>query len=162
MPVGNRVEREMPGKTAATSNDPKPHAQKRVHGGPEAVATVLVIDDSVEQGELIRLTLERMNLRVFHATHGHQALDVLHAVHPDLVLLDVALPDMSGWDVLETMREQQRGSGGPVILVVTAYHDPANRLMGKLQGVRDYLLKPLTSGQVERAVDQALKLPPNE
>jgi CheY-like chemotaxis protein len=153
---------EMPGKPAATSNDPKPRVQKWADGKPVSASTVLVIEDTVEVGELIRLTLERMNLRVFHETHGHQALDVWHAVHPDLVLLDVALPDMTGWDVLETMREQQRGSSGPIVLVITAYHDLANRLMGKLQGVRAYLRKPLSSEEIEKAVAQALNLPPKE
>jgi DNA-binding response OmpR family regulator len=146
----------MPGKTTATSNDPKPCEQKRADVKPESASTVLVIEDTVELGELIRLTLERMNLKVFHETHGYKALDVFHAVHPDLVLLDVALPDMTGWNVLETMREQQRGSSGPIILIITAYRDPANRLMAKLQGVQDYLLKPLTSEELEKAVARAL------
>jgi CheY-like chemotaxis protein len=153
---------EIPGKRAATSDDPGLREQRQADVKPESASTVLVIEDSVEVGELIRLALERMDLTVFHVTHGHQALDVWHAVHPDLVLLDVALPDMTGWDVLETMREQLQGSSGPIVLVITAYHDPANRLMGKLQGVRAHLHKPLTSEGIARAVAQALNLPRKE
>ncbi len=118
--------------------------------------TVLIVEDTVELAEIIQVTLENLNLRVYHATHGNRALDLFHEVHPDLVLLDIALPDMTGWKVLETMREEQRGGTAPKILVITAYGDPANRLMGKLQGIHGYLIKPLIREEIEKAVRSAL------
>ena len=126
--------------------------------GARTVETVLVVEDTVELADGIRMSLERMNLRVFHATHGHIALDLLREIHPDLVMLDLALPDATGWKLLEVMREQQRGEKCPVILVITAYGDPANRLMGRLQGIHDYLIKPLTPAEIENAVAQVLNL----
>jgi DNA-binding response OmpR family regulator len=87
-----------------------------------------------------------------------KALEVYNSEHPDLVLLDIALPDTTGWKVLDTMREQQKGGNGPIIIVITAYGDPANRLMGKLQGIYDYLIKPFTPDEVEKVVITALDL----
>lgn len=112
----------------------------------------------MELAEILRAILERMHLNVFHETHGNKALAVFSAEDPDLVLLDIALPDTTGWKVLETIREQRQDSKSPAIIVITAYGDPANRLMGKLQGVHSYLIKPFVPDEVERAVLKALGL----
>jgi two-component system OmpR family response regulator len=124
--------------------------------------TVLIVEDTVELAEIVQVTLERLNLKVFHETHGNRAIAVYQAEKPDLVLLDLGLPDTSGWQVMETMREDQRGGNGPVVIVITAYGDPANRLMGKLQGVRGYLIKPLVPDEIEKVVSNALNLPPKQ
>jgi DNA-binding response OmpR family regulator len=121
--------------------------------------TVLIVEDTVELAEIVQVTLE---LKVFHETHGNRAIAVYQAEKPDLVLLDLGLPDTSGWQVMETMREDQRGGNGPVVIVITAYGDPANRLMGKLQGVRGYLIKPLVPDEIEKVVSNALNLPPKQ
>lgn len=121
--------------------------------------TVLIVEDTLELAEIMQVTLERINLRVFHASHGNKALELFETTQPDLVLLDIALPDTTGWKVLDTIREQQRGGIGPKIIVITAYGDPANRLMGKLQGIHSYLIKPLTSDEIENTVRAALELP---
>ncbi len=126
---------------------------------PEPTHTVLVVEDTVEMAEVIQITLERMNLKVFHETHGSQALKVFREKKLDMIILDIGLPDTSGWQVLEAIHEEQLGRKGPVILVMTAYGDPANRLMGKLQGIYGYLIKPLTPDQIEKEVAKALNLP---
>lgn len=119
---------------------------------------VLVVEDTVEMAEVIQVTLQRMNLQVFHETHGQRALEVFRQEELDLIILDIGLPDTSGWQVLETIREEQTGNK-PLVLIMTAYGDPANRLMGKLQGTYDYMIKPLTPSEIERSVAKALKLP---
>ena len=126
---------------------------------PEPTHTVLVVEDTVEMAEVIQITLERMNLKVFHETHGNTALNVFRDEKPDMIILDIGLPDTSGWQVLETIREEQPNINNPVILVMTAYGDPANRLMGKLQGIYGYLIKPLTPDRIEKEVARALNLP---
>ena len=65
----------------------------------EPTHTVLIVEDAVELAEIVQVTLEQLNLRVFHETHGQRALEVYDAEHPALVLLDIALPDMTGWVV---------------------------------------------------------------
>lgn len=163
---------ELPGPFAAASNGHKTGDLQVVDGaslagcvqkqpnGESAVLihSVLIVEDTLELAEVLQVTLESMNLRVLHATHGNIALELYNAEHPDLVLLDIALPDMTGWKILDTIREQQRGEKSPLIIVITAYGDPANRLMGKLQGIHSYLIKPFTPDEVEQAVAKALGL----
>jgi CheY-like chemotaxis protein len=150
---------EIPIKPATSPDSRQPSGEQSQEEQLNLSYTVLIVGDAAELAPRIRLTLERMKVRVFHETLGSKALEVFHAVHPDLVLLDIALPDMTGWTVLDTIREQQQGGSSPTILVVTAYGDPANRLMGRLHGVQAYLTKPLTADAVEQAVAEALHLP---
>jgi CheY-like chemotaxis protein len=120
--------------------------------------TILIVVDSAKVVDVLRATLDRMNLSVFHVVRGNEALELYDAHHPDLILLDVALPDMPGWKLLDIIRERQRGEKDPIIIMITAYGDPANRLMGKLQGVFDYLSASATPDQIEQVVRQALRL----
>lgn len=112
---------------------------------------VLIVEDTVELAEVIQATLERMGMTTYHETHAGRALDIFRNQHPDLLLLDIALPDMLGWKLLDElkaddMRDQVR------IIVISAYGDPANRLTGKLQEIDTYLVKPFSPDEVERAV----------
>jgi two-component system alkaline phosphatase synthesis response regulator PhoP len=124
----------------------------------EPTHKVLIVEDTVELAEIIQVTLERLNLLVFHETHGNRALEVYDAEHPDLVLLDIALPDMTGWHVLQTIQAKPYEGKSPVIVVITAYGDPANRLMGKLQDIQGYLIKPLQPDEIEKVVVEVLNL----
>jgi len=72
------------------------------------------------------------------------------------VLLDIGLPDMTGWKFLEAVKEKHKDEM-PIIIVITAYGDPANRLVAKFQGVYNYLIKPFTSDEVEQVVMSALR-----
>lgn len=126
---------------------------------PQPTHTVLILEDTIELAEILQATLERMNLKVYHESHGESAIARYHEVAPDLMLLDLALPDTTGWKVLEAIREQQRGGKKACIIVITAYGDPANRLMGKLQDIFDYLVKPFKPDDIEAVVQRALNLP---
>jgi DNA-binding response OmpR family regulator len=86
-----------------------------------------------------------------------RALETYKEVQPDLVLLDIGLPDMTGWKVLDAIKESKSIFKRPSVIVMTAYGDPANRLMGKLQGVDEYLIKPFTPEEIEHVVRQVLQ-----
>jgi DNA-binding response OmpR family regulator len=120
------------------------------------VPRVLIIEDTADLGQLIRATLERLDMLAFHETHGGQALERFEEIRPDLVLLDIGLPDMSGWRVLDAIKESKMAFSRPAVVIISAYGDPANRLMGKLQGVDGYLIKPFTRGEIESVVLEAL------
>lgn len=132
-----------------------PNAQKSPDAATTRARSVLILEDTTELAEVIQATLERMNLVTAHETHGNKALTRFKDMHPDVVLLDIGLPDMTGWKFLESIKEIHKDYM-PVIIVISAYGDPANRLVGKLQGVHDYLIKPFTSDEVERVVKSAL------
>lgn len=120
---------------------------------------ILIVEDTAELAEVIQATLENMGMHVEWVSHGSKGLDKLKANPPDVLLLDIGLPDMTGWKVLEELREymkQHTDSKFPRVVVITAYGDPANRLIGKLQGIDSYLIKPFTSDEVEKVVQKAL------
>ncbi|MDX1995338.1 MAG: response regulator [bacterium] len=124
---------------------------------------VLIIEDTTELAEVIQATLERMKMVTLHETHGAKALARFDELNPDVVLLDISLPDMTGWKIMDVIKERHELPGNkarrPVVIVITAYGDPANRLVGKLQGVHSYLIKPFTSDEIERVVTSALQNP---
>lgn len=120
--------------------------------------TVLIVEDTVELAEVIQATLERMGVKALHETHGAKAIDLFKQNKPDLVLLDIGLPDMIGWKLLDTIKEVSKEER-PHVVIITAYGDPANRLMGKLQDVESYLIKPFSPDEVERVVKKAFDTP---
>jgi DNA-binding response OmpR family regulator len=118
---------------------------------------VLVVEDTVELAEVIQATLERQGMIAFTETHGQRALKRFEDIDPDLVLLDINLPDTIGWKVLDSIKDYRRTYHRPAVIVITAYGDPANRLMGKLQDVDAYLLKPFTPAEVEQTVQEVFE-----
>lgn len=140
--------------TAENETSPVPEAAKEADS--ERAPSVLILEDTTELAEVIQATLERMNMVTVHETHGTKALEKYKELRPDVVLLDINLPDMTGWKFLETIKETV-AARMPAIIVISAYGDPANRLVGKLQGVYDYLIKPFTADEVEKVVTNALK-----
>lgn len=118
--------------------------------------SILIIEDSMELAEIIEATLRRINIVTAHETHGNRALNRYNDMKPDVVLLDIGLPDMTGWQLLDYIKEKKGKSAMPAVIIITAYGDPANRLVGKLQNVHDYLIKPFTADEVERVVMSAL------
>ncbi|MCU0497330.1 MAG: response regulator [Anaerolineae bacterium] len=143
-----------------TAEEAKPSPQSALLSPKDSqVPVILIIEDTTELAEVIQATLERINLETVHETHGQRAINLLNEKNPDLVLLDIHLPDMTGWKILDAIKEkhEQRKIQMPIVIVISAYDDPANRLVGKLQGVHSYLIKPFTADEVEQAVVQALR-----
>jgi len=120
---------------------------------------VLIVEDTVELAEVIQATIEGMGLEAIYETHGKTGLDRLKELNPFLVMLDIGLPDITGWKMLDHIKEHytDREDEMPTIIIITAYGDPANRLIGKLQNIHSYLLKPFTPDQVEAAVGMVLR-----
>jgi len=133
-----------------------PLNQKATQTMTEHMPSILIIEDTTELAEVIQATLERMNMHTAHETHGSKAIMRFDEMHPDVVLLDIGLPDMSGWKFLEAVKEKHKDDM-PIIIVITAYGDPANRLVAKFQGVYNYLIKPFTSDEVEQVVMSAIR-----
>jgi CheY-like chemotaxis protein len=119
---------------------------------------ILIVEDTVELGEVIQGTLARMGLKTHFVTTGAKAIAILQKSRPTIVLLDINLPDTSGWKVLDYLKEDISNKGGAntIVICITAYGDPANRLLAKLQGVYNYLTKPFTVDEIELIVKQAL------
>ncbi len=103
---------------------------------------ILIVDDTVEYGELVQASLQRSGLEVDYVHNGYAALDYLNERMPDVMLLDIGMPGMNGWAVLDEIKVRYPEASFPVI-VLTAFNDPANKLVGKFQQqVFRYCTKP--------------------
>lgn len=122
--------------------------------------SVLIVEDTIEIAEILQATLRHMKYTSVHESHGTRAIERYNELQPDVVLLDIGLPDVNGWQVLEHIKEHQRqqGSPMPVVIMITAFGDPANRLIGKFQDVEAYLIKPFTPDEVAAAIRRSLSL----
>ncbi len=101
---------------------------------------ILVVDDEERMVRFIRLNLEHDGFRVITAYNGMQAINKVRSELPDLVLLDVMMPDMDGFEVLKIIRET---SNTPVIML-TAKGDEDDRVRGLELGADDYITKPFS------------------
>ncbi len=120
------------------------------------VPRILIVEDDAAFAEWIQLTLQHLRMLVLCETHGRKALERYNAMQPDLVLLDIRLPDMNGWAVLDAIRETKSVLSRPAIIVISPYGDPANRLAAKIRDVDGYLVKPFSAETVKNTVLQAL------
>jgi twitching motility two-component system response regulator PilG len=124
---------------------------------------ILIVEDSDELARLMQMMLHHMNLDSDYVCTGHGALDYIAAQPPDLMILDLALPEMTGWQVLE-QTENLLGSIPFPVIVLTAMKDPTNRLIGKLHHpdpVVRYLFKPFKINALSAAVSEVLNLEQN-
>lgn len=120
--------------------------------------TALIVEDTLELAEILQVTLQRMQIATTHESHVGRAVARFNENSYDVVLLDIGLPDGPGWKVLDSIKQIQRGTATkmPAVIVITAYSDAANRLVGKLHGVYSYLVKPFTPSEVETLVRSAI------
>ncbi len=116
-------------------------------------ATVLVVEDDPDIQRLVRLLLERAGYAVRGASDGHEALRVLFSQRPDLVLLDIGLPGLDGWQVLERVREL---SDVPVVML-TAQGDELDKVRGLRAGADDFVTKPFGRQELVARVEALLR-----
>ena len=119
------------------------------------MATILVVDDDQDIRELIEEILEGAGHEVTLAADGQEALNKLKRRAYDLVVLDIMMPTMSGYEVLEQIRAMPSRASTPVI-VVTAKHDPTGVMREVKGGVVDHLTKPFLPEELEEVVARAL------
>ena len=113
----------------------------RKSGAETLPARILVVDDRAENRELLQASLERAEYTVLTAASGHEALEAVVRHRPDLILLDVMMPGLDGYEVCRRLKADPATAFLPVI-VVTALHDFAHRLRGIEAGADEFLTKP--------------------
>ena len=114
---------------------------------------VLVVEDEPEFADLLALWLGRAGYEPKVARSGRDGLRALYDTHPDLVLLDLSLPGLDGWQLLERIREFSRVP----ILLVTARSGEADKVRGLKLGADDYVTKPLSFPELLARVEAALR-----
>lgn len=114
---------------------------------------VLVVDDEERMRKFIRLNLDHDGFKVIEANNGTQAMEQLRVSLPDIVILDVMMPDMDGFEVLKLMREI---SQVPVIML-TAKGEEDDRIKGLELGADDYMVKPFSPRELTSRIKAVLR-----
>ena len=109
--------------------------------------TVMVVDDDPDILELARLVLEGGGYRVVGVSSGTDALRVVGYEHPDLILLDINMPGMDGWQVLRVLKVDERTSAIPVALF-SIKSQLRDRVQGLQGGACDYIAKPFACDEL--------------
>lgn len=118
-----------------------------------AVGKILIVDDDQNICELLRLYIEKEGFEVAIANDGKQAVEIFDAVGPDLILLDIMLPELDGWQVC---REIRKKSQCPIIML-TAKGEVFDKVLGLELGADDYVVKPFETKEVVARIKAVLR-----
>jgi two-component system response regulator VicR len=118
---------------------------------------VVCIEDEPPMIDLVKLILKNRGFDVIGALGGKEGLDAIREHQPDLVLLDLMMPEMNGWDVYQQMKADDYMSTIPVI-VVTAKAQNIDKVLGlHIAKVQDYITKPFSPAELLKSIDRVLQ-----
>ena len=118
------------------------------------MATALIVEDHPDQAEMVAKLLKLRDFEPFVASDGETGLDLAHKIVPDVVLLDLMLPDINGFDVCRRLRSDPATMLTPVVML-TALSDQENRLQGFRVGANAYVTKPYGIDELFGAINAA-------
>src|SRR5436309_1445592 len=121
--------------------------------------TILIVDDDYELSDGLRTVLEKQGHRVLQARDGQQGRQLIYQQRPDLVILDMMMPKMGGYPVLEHFREKK---DAPPIIMITANQGSRHKAYAEYLGVVDYIRKPFAMERLLEAVEKGLTAKPPE
>ena len=117
---------------------------------------IVCIEDEPEMIDLVKLILGRKGFELVGAVGGREGLETVRKLKPDLVLLDLMMPDMDGWEVYQQMKADDELKGIPVI-VVTAKAQSIDKVLGlHIAKVDDYVTKPFGPQELLQSVNKVL------
>ena len=120
---------------------------------------VVCIEDEPEMIDLVRLILGRKGYDVIGANGGIEGLDAVRREHPDIILLDVMMPDMDGWEVYQQIKADPALKQIPVV-VVTAKAQSIDKVLGlHIAKVDDYITKPFGPQELLESIEKILSVP---
>ena len=132
-------------------------SQAKIKKDENKTPTVLVVDDNQQNLELLQAYLEDMDCETVPAHDGMEALEIISNRPPDLILLDVMMPKMSGFEVCKRIKNDPKTSNIPVIMV-TALNEFGDIERGIDSGTDDFLSKPVNKLELVTRVKTMLKL----
>jgi len=118
--------------------------------------TILIVDDDVELSDGLRIILEKLGHRVIQARDGQQGKQMVYQHRPDLMILDMMMPRMGGYPVLEHFRGK---NDAPPVIMITANEGSRHKAYAEYLGVVDYIRKPFAMERLLEAVNRALNPP---
>ena len=117
------------------------------------MARILIVDDSPSQLLGIQRIVEKLGHETFTATDGAEGVEVAKSVLPDLVLMDVVMPNLNGFQATRTLSREATTKHIPVILVTTKDQD-TDRMWGLRQGAKAYLTKPFSEDELAEVIER--------
>jgi DNA-binding response OmpR family regulator len=121
-----------------------------------AAKTILIVDDDMELSDGLRVMLEKQGHRVIQARDGIQGKQMVYNQRPDLVILDMMMPRMGGYPVLEHFKGK---ADAPPVVMITANEGSRHKAYAEYLGVIDYIRKPFPMERLLEAIDKALTGP---
>jgi twitching motility two-component system response regulator PilH len=112
-----------------------------------AIQTVLVVDDSPTDTHVLTEMLKKNGFDVITAASGEEGIETAKAQKPDLIVMDVVMPGMSGFEATRSITRDPDTSGIPVIICTTKDQE-TDKAWGLRQGAKDYVVKPVTEGDL--------------
>ena len=121
-----------------------------------ATKRIVYVEDEEERNDLVRLILSRKGYQVIGAIGGQEGLEIIKRIKPDLVLLDLMMPDIEGWDVFQQIRADEATRHIPVI-VITAKTKSIDKILGlQIAKVDDYISKPFSPQMLLDSVNRVM------
>ena len=121
------------------------------------ISTILSIDDERDVTDLVSFHLTRAGYSVITAASGREALDTIALLHPDLIILDLMLPDIDGFSICEILRRHEKTARIPIVILSAWATNDAQHL-GLELGAIDYLTKPFSPKKLVERVKHLLSL----
>ena len=131
-------------------------APSAINNVPEESITVLYIEDDPANRQLVQLIVaRRKEIRFFAAENGNAGIQMAKQYQPDIILLDLGLPDISGFEVLNQLRQLDSLADTPVI-ALSGDNLPEEIKVGIRAGFQDYLTKPIIIAKLDAALDRSI------
>jgi DNA-binding response OmpR family regulator len=112
---------------------------------------ILAVDDEEDILEFIRMILDEAGFSVITALSGHEALQTLYRVRPDLILLDIMMPELDGMELIKILKIMDSSASIPVVML-TAKTDPGDRMAAFQEKAAEYIYKPFSPPELVKRV----------
>ncbi|GAB4309047.1 MAG: hypothetical protein Kow00117_02370 [Phototrophicales bacterium] len=116
---------------------------------------ILVVEDDQAIGDVIQIYLRQLGLQHHLCINGKEALNFIKQNPPDLILLDIGLPQMNGWSLLDHMHSMNIN---PPVIILTAYGDVETQRLARERGIEVFLKKPVSLTELQTAIQHMLSL----
>jgi len=119
---------------------------------------ILIVDDIPENTEFLEIMLSELGYRPRSANTGKEALQMVEEEKPDLILLDIQMPELDGYEVCEQLKDNPETAHIPVILATGQVVDTKEKVKGLRSGARDYLMKPIDHDELIARIEMQFRL----
>jgi twitching motility two-component system response regulator PilH len=117
---------------------------------------VMIVDDSPTEVYVMKTALERHGFETVSAASGSECITLAREMHPDLILMDVVMPDVNGFQATRALTRDPSTQSIPVVMVTTKSQE-TDRIWGLRQGAVDYLVKPVTASDLVAKAEEILQ-----